>query len=248
MKYVTIKQIREEVLNKYLLLDTFVEYKKYHYPSGKAVFDVERGMVVKQVSNEYRLITNEDLVRWIKNAYSVKFLSIYKTPSQDTVYIEGFMPEFSFEDGHNRQFYVSFEIANSYSSRFLPVINLGIFYPSPPLNIKTSIRATRKTRVGLLQRSFNPDVINGLIEFAQDDGILPELIPILIDKLLYRLPAKLRDKAFELARTQSYRTLPISYLELCAKIASVWKLSAYELARTFQMQQHDYLIERMIHL
>lgn len=248
MKYVTIQQVKEEVLTKCLLIDTFVKYKKFDYPAGKAVFDVNRGMVIRQVSDDYKLITNEDLVKWLKSRFKVKFLNIYKTKSMDTMYIEGFMPEFNFEDAHNRQFFISFEIANSYSSRFLPVINIGIFYPYLALNIKTDVKVTPKVRNGLLDQPFNPDIINGLIEFTQDDGLMPDLIPSLIQKLPDKLPAKLKEKASIIVASQNYRTFPISYLETVAKVASIWKYTAYELSRTFQMEQYKYLIKRMINI
>ena len=239
-----MKQIKEEVFNKFVLTDTIVKYNNSEFPAGKARFGTERGFVVRNVSDDYTLITNEDLVRWIKSEYSVKFLNIYKTPSMDTVYIEGYLPEFSFTDYLGRPFYISFEVGNSYSSRFLPCVYLGIFYPLPYVNIKTTVRATSRKRDDILLSPFDPDLTNGLIDLAQDTGE-HHSVPQLIHDLTYSLPEKLRLQAQQMAVLYGHKKHPTDVLQLAGSIANVWKLSAYELSRTFQMNQFHHLIERI---
>jgi len=245
MKHVTLKELKAEVFNKHLIKDTYIRHNNSEFGAGKAVFDVNRGFVIRQVSDDYKLITNEDLVKWIKSDYSVKFLSIYKTKSQDTVYIKGYIPEFSFEDSKRRQFYISFEIVNSYSSRFLPAVYLGVFYPNfPSLNIRTDVRVTPHSRDGLLAEPFNPDLINSVLDFIQSSKSY-DIIHILIEELPSYLPKKLRMPAIVFQITQNYKTSPIGFLELCAKITNIWEETAYESSRAFQMQEYSYLIERI---
>ena len=244
MQSVTMKQIKDEVFNKFILADTYVKFNNYEFDAGKAIFDTERGMVVRSVSDDYTLITNKDLIKWIKSEYSVKFLNIYKTPSMDTVYIEGYLPEFSFTDYLDRQFYISFEVGNSYSSRFLPCVYLGIFYPLPYMNIKTTVRVTSHKRNDILLKPFDPDDTNGLIDLAQstnEDSCVPQLM----HDLLYSLPEKLRLKAQQMAILYGHKRHAMDMLQVAASIANVWKLSAYELSRTFQMNQFHHLIERI---
>ena len=247
MQTVTMKQIKEEVFNKFILADTYIKHNNYEFPAGKAIFDTERGFVIRNVSDDYTLITNEDLVKWIKSEYSVKFLNIYKTPSMDTVYIEGYLPEFSFEDYLGRQFYISFEIGNSYSSRFLPFVYLGIFYPLPYMNIKTTVRATSFKRDSILEEPFNPDITNELLDITHDVGEY-SFVPQLIHDLTHSLPEKLRLQSQQLAVLYGHKKHPMDVLEVTASIANIWKLSAYELSRTFQTKQYHLLKERIASL
>jgi len=241
----TIKEIKEEVLTKFVLLDTYAKWKNYEFPAGKVVFDATRGFAVRQVSPNYKLITTEDLVRKIKERFSIKFLGFYKTPASETVYIQAYIPTRKYLDALGREFYVSFELANSYSSRFLPSIYLNLYYPNFPSHIiRTDMRVTGKSREKLLE-SFDFEKVNLIIGFAQDPTLYSNLLQELRKELLAYLPYRLWNIAKQFINATAYPTAPLSYLTLVANIAKVWEDTAWELARNFQIKQYTLLTNKI---
>lgn len=258
MNAISIKQLKDEVFNKHLLLDTYVKHNKYEFPSGKAVFDVNRGMVIRQVSFNYNLITNEDLVKWLKSSgLKVKFLNIYKTKSLDTIYIEGYFPTFQYYNYNKQECYLSFEISNSYSSRFLPSIYLGIYCPMIGI-IKSDIRITPTSRSKILSERLNLDSAEFLFDLMSKADLNLYLVGgLAFTGVKNKLPTKLHPIADTLLPTyiespdalykdSSYRNTlyhTFHYLEFIARIAEAWKYTAYELSRTFQISKFTILKE-----
>lgn len=237
---ITMKEIKEEILNPIILLESFVELNKGKFSAGKVVFDKYKGRVIKQVGFDYRLITNEDLIRWLKQYYPIKFLEIYKTPPGDTYYINGYFPTMSWNDNNDCRVYLSFEIANSYSSRFLPLITLGLYFPTEDIIIRTPIKPYDEklfTRGNFKENEADLDmeIMNKTRITIMDSRISPIYNELLFD-ILVQLPISLTESiTIDLIKKgKEYKWSLYSLLIYIAKFSKDWSSTAYESARKFQ--------------
>lgn len=236
-----LKEELELLTRDVIKLPTYCDYNKVKIWSGYCILDKSNGAVLRQVSENYNLITNKELMAWVKQQGG-KFITYNINKSRETFYVAGYFPEIYVADEFGVTSFISFEIANSYSSRFLSNITLGLYNTKYGTFIKTPLEA-----IGLLRQKI--DWTNELVEENLEAvKSIIHLISISKEWEFSFIPRKLGERYskvidyFRVLTNSSY----YGHLLAMSAIAKGWEKTSYGVCRNTQHLLYNKVIEHSI--
>jgi hypothetical protein len=243
MKAVT-KKI-DKIFKSVLLLPSYVEYYKSKFETGKAIFDPENMMVLRTVSRDYHLITNQEIYDFLNSLQDAKIVDGAVSRDHGTYYLYGYFPDIYVQDEFGNTLFVSWEIGNSYTSRFIPYINLGLYHYLDKIHLRTNIP-------GIKISSRNEDWRSSIDGFSFDSLSRIKSIPS-YNKMLFNynfitegLPDRYRLYSQEIIRKyeDKYRLTAYGALMYYADIVTNrWQVYSYERATQSQIKIFEKIIK-----
>lgn len=232
---IDIKEDLQDVKIPIKKLPTYVNVGGIPYPAGYAIVDMEKPAVLKAVAKSYEIITNEELMRFIKRMPNISFKKIHISNDKCNFYINGNSTDLYVKDVKGHYIFLAFEIGNSYAGRFFPYINISLWDRESNTFIKTPLKLIDFTRGsfsenGIVTLQDNINKAYSIVKSPDAKGIDYEL-------LSESLPVKYR-LIFNNTMVPYYKnfygqTIWGNLLAL-AKICEVWSHGCYEVSRATQ--------------
>lgn len=232
-------EIKDKVMRKIVLMPTFIELDKAKYKAGTAIVDPVTGIVLRNVSDNFKLVTNDMLVEQLNSFERIRNKEYYINDLEDTTYIRGIFPERYKVNDYEEVIFLGYEIQNSYSLRFPPQILIDFYIDTKNLFIKTDLSLGKLDRrnpeeeemelqAGLVGNSdlLLADLLSRKVTHEEESNILTNL--------KRAAPFRLRDKVWHVYLDSPYKKETLYNLLMVVNIiCEDWSKTSYEQASKY---------------
>lgn len=220
------------------VLESFVSpsWIKGNYTAGNVLFDSARSQVITHLDDGIAPPSNKDLLKSLCDISDIIVNKVYINKSKTSYYYEGLFKDVKWVDKQSNIVMLGFSVANTFTRRFKPYINLACYYPNFDLTILTDydILETRESEV-LIKDSYDESVsLLRMITMMEGRSIQTHHM---IDAFGYaqgscpkRIISYLRTLDFS-AFNKYESTDPLMHLFIMSTICKYWSLTSYEQAR-----------------